>query len=410
MEIPNGARLTHEEVALGGAHHTINERHTPTIYRAASPHELATMELFPPPENARRIVLARSQQAPQAYILTRSPEDAINLYHAGVNRPQNWGNIYFAELCPLIGNTGNVFQVPQLPQERQEVVIKVLNKAALAAYSLIHPNGENPLKEIARMQEIGDDVHVLKLIEALEDQKYLYIVMPKGVETLDKYVQRFKREGREMHPVTCHQIFCKIIQICAYLMHHRINHHDLSPDNLMFLTENNLVLIDFALSNRIPIDPSLGHRALIAPPRVGGYVYGKPAWMDAVVYGGRQAYDGVAMDLYAAGLILYYMTTSNVLYERPSRHHEPFYNHFIHLGGLWRSNQQTIDSLQEIIMTARDNQDYSILFRLRDLSRSHMNISPQVLTLLMNMLNENPAGRFTLANVMESDYVNHFQG
>ena len=400
----NAARLTYEQVALGGEHH-IHELYSPTVYQAASYSDLFAMTLYPPQDNGRRIILARSQDAPQAYFLTRSPEDSINLYQKGTSRRPDWGRIYFAAKCPVIGN--NIFQVPQIPDE---VVIKILNKFAVQEYLQLHPYGENPFKELARMEEIGDNTHVLKHIEALQDEKYLYIVLPKGLHTLDKYVHRFTQEGRDVPSVKCHEIFCKIIKINVHLLRHGINHHDLSPDNLMFLTEDNLVLIDFALSNRIPINADTGHRTLLAPPPVGTCIHGKPTWMDAVVYRGRQGYDGVAMDLYATSLILYYLTTGKPLYRRPSVHDDPDYNHFIHLEGLWQRSQQTIDNLHDLGMKSQSNQDFTVLSRLFELSALHLNMRPQSMHLLMNMLNENPALRFTLADVMESDYVNNFQG
>lgn len=397
------ARLTFEQVAQGGASY-IHELHNPIVYQAASPNDLFAMTLYPPQDNGRRIILARSQGAPQAYVLTRSPEDSINLYQKGTSRRPDWGRIYFAAVCPAIGN--DVFQVPQIPVE---VVIKVLNKFAVQEYLQLHPHGENPLKELARMEEIGDNSHVLKHIEALEDEKYLYIVLPKGLYTLDKYVQRFTQEGRDIPSNRCHEIFFKIIRINIHLLRHGINHHDLSPDNLMFLTDDNLVLIDFALSNRIPINKSTGQRTLISPPPAGTCIHGKPTWMDSVVYRGHDAYDGVAMDLYASGLILYYLSTSKPLYRRPSVHDDPDYNHFIHLEGLWLSSQQTIDNLHDVGMKSQSNQDFTILSRLFELSALHLNMNSQVMHLLMNMLNENPALRFTLADVMESDYINDFQ-
>jgi serine/threonine protein kinase len=240
MEPPSDdARLTHEQVAEGGAHH-IHEICNPTIYPAANGRELASMTL-----NSRRegaIVLARSQGASQAYVLTHSPEHAIPLYLSlgGLRQQQERGRIYFAVLCPAIGN--NVFEVPQV---RQEVAIKVLNKLVIQEYLNRRPDGENPYKEIACMEEIGDNVHVLKHIEALEDERHLYIVMPKGAESLDNYVKGKMGKGQDIPPARCHEIFCKIIQICAYLLENNINHHDLSPDNLLFLTEKNLVLMDF---------------------------------------------------------------------------------------------------------------------------------------------------------------------
>jgi serine/threonine protein kinase len=396
-------RLTYEQVAQGGQHH-IDESFHPTIYQAASPSDLFAMTLYPPQMDGRRIVLARSQGAPQAYILTRDPKDSINLYQKGTSRRPDWGRIYFGALCPAIGN--NVFQVPEIPNE---IVIKILNKAAIQEYLERHPHGENPLKELARMEEIGDNQHVIRHIEALQDEVYLYIVLPKGLYTLDKYVHRFTQDGRGIPSINCHEIFCKIIQINIHLLHHGINHHDLSPDNLMFLTEDNLVLIDLALSNRIPVNAATSHRTLIAPPRIGTYIHGKPTWMDAVVYRGHEGYDGVAMDLYAAGLILYYMTTSKPLYRRPSVHDDPDYNHFIHLEGLWRRSQQTIDNLHHIGTSSQLNQEFTVLSRLFELSALHLNMHPQIMHLLMNMLNKNPALRFTLADVKGSDFVSNFQ-
>ena len=397
------ARLTHEQVAEGGAHY-IHEICNPTIYPAANGRELASMTL-----NSRRegaIVLARSHGAPQAYGLTHSPEQAIRLYLSlgGPRQQQERGRIYFAALCPAIGN--NDFEVPQV---RQEVAIKVLNKLVIQEYLNRRPGGENPYKELARMEEIGDNVHVLKHIEALEDERHLYIVMPKGVESLDKYVQRHIDNGQDIPPARCHEIFCKIVQICAYLLKNNINHHDLSPDNLLFLTETNLVLMDFALSNRIPVNPDTRRRTLIAPP-IGAFFYGKPGWMDAIVHAGHRGYDGAAMDLYAAGLILYFLTTRIQLYQRPLPHVDPSYHHFIHLQGLWNRNEQTIDNLAQVGTMAQATQNETVLNRLLGLSMLHMNIHPQVMHLLMNMLHENPALRLTLAQVMESNYVKRFQG
>jgi hypothetical protein len=131
--------------------------------------------------------------------------------------------------------------------------------------------------------------------------------------------------------------------------------------------------------------------------------------MDAIVYAGHLGYDGVAMDLYAAGLILYFLTTRVQLYQKPLPHVDPSYHHFIHLQGLWNRNEQTIDNLAQVVTMAQATQNETVLNRLLGLSMVHMNIHPQVMHLLMNMLHENPALRLTLAQVMESDYVERFQ-
>jgi hypothetical protein len=37
---------------------------------------------------------------------------------------------------------------------------------------------EHPFREIHRLQTMGDDIHVLSIVEALQDRHYLYIVTP----------------------------------------------------------------------------------------------------------------------------------------------------------------------------------------------------------------------------------------
>jgi serine/threonine protein kinase len=407
--LSHGAYLTYAQVVSGGESHVVEE-YTPVIHRAANPDEIASMILFvshgTDPSSLSRIVLVRSEGAANAYALTHAPEQAIDLYNPRSNRPREWGKVFFASAYPAVENHPNAFHVPTA---RQQVAIKRLNKVAVKSYLQQHPDGENPYKELARMEEFGDNVHVLRHIEALEDDIYLYIVMPKGLKTLVQTINwhgRFSSQVREIiEPAHCHRIFCKIMKILCYLEHFRICHHDISPDNFLFLEEDNLVLFDFALSNRIPINPSTGHRTLISRPRI---VRGTIAWMDPVVFHGNHSYDGVAMDLYAAAILLYNMLTNESLYVTPMVA-DTDYNHFIHLEGMWSRNQQTIDNLHGVFNTGQNDQNLSLFHRLYKLSGLHLNISAQAMDLLKNMLNENPARRFTLAEVMESKYVTDFQ-
>jgi serine/threonine protein kinase len=402
----DGARLTYEQVAQGGVNQiNLNEAYNPIIYQAARPHEIADMMLLEQHGTERPIFLVRRDGAQHAYALTHKQEEAKNLAKPG--RPDDWGQLYYAEICPIVRNSHNAFLVPM---KRQLVVIKRLKKSAISRYIHGNPGGENPYKELARMDELGDNIHVLKHIEALEDDIYLYMVMPKGWKTLAEVIKWHKPYTpniREMMaPALCHKIFRHIIKILAHLERHSINHHDLSPDNLLFLSEGgNLVLFDFALSDRIPINPSTGQRTLIIRPHV---VYGTRAWMDPVVYQGIGPYDGVAMDLWAVALILYNMSTNEALFNEPSPN-DVDYRHFISFAGLWSHNEQTVDHLHYYgSLSQLDPKAFTLLRRLHKLSELNLNVSDQIIDLLKNMLNENPSRRFTLAQVMCSDYVTDF--
>jgi serine/threonine protein kinase len=201
---------------------------------------------------------------------------------------------------------------------------------------------------------------------------------------------------------------CLLYLLLLVLERHGINHHDLSPDNFLFLTEDNLVVFDLALSSRIPINPLTRQRTLIAPDN---NLFGTMAWMDPFVYDHANPYDGVAMDLWAAALILYNMLTNEYCYERPNRFENVCYNYFIHLQGLWSRNEAAVDLLHEYggRAIAGDPNARSLCIRIHQLSVANLNISPQAMNLLENLLNEDPAQRFTLAQAMESDYVTAFR-
>merc|ERR1712232_757122 len=128
---------------------------------------------------------------------------------------------------------------------------------------------ENPYIEILRMQQLGDNVHILKCTEALEDDDFLYIITPWCTEGslkenipwafLDSECPGFSTEDAR-------KFFQQILECLCYLERHGICHHDISPDNFMFYNDR-LLLADFAMSLRIPKDKYTNQRSLIHPPR-----------------------------------------------------------------------------------------------------------------------------------------------
>jgi hypothetical protein len=61
------------------------------------------------------------------------------------------------------------------------VAIKVLQKDVVRRY-LAEGGREDPFKEVARMHALGDGTHVLESFEALEDEVFLFSVMPYSEE------------------------------------------------------------------------------------------------------------------------------------------------------------------------------------------------------------------------------------
>lgn len=158
------------------------------------------------------------------------------------------------------------------------------------------------------------------------------------------------------------------------------------------------------MSVRIPVNPETGHRSLIAPP---GRFGTPPPWMDPIVFYNRYAYDGIGMDLWAAGIILYNILTSQRLYMLPHTLLDINYAFFIGAQGLWNPlNEQARARLLNIGEAAQVDDEQSLVLQgIIDRTTAHAQMSRDAIELLENLLREHPAQRFTLAEAMESEFV-----
>jgi serine/threonine protein kinase len=343
------------------------------------------------------IFLVRRENAHQAYALNDPDQTPRSI---GTHRHEHWGCIYYGFICPAVPSRPGEFQAPDPERPLRRVAIKRLHKAAVQHY-LDNHGEENPLKEMARMEELGDNVHVLRHEEFLEDDIYVYIVAPYGTTLLDLWMPLHKTDNL-LEPERCHAIFYKMLDILVYLLERGIHHHDVSPDNFLFLEGNdsNLVIFDLALSMRMPVNAATGHRAVIAPhARYGTYVC-----MDPIVFW-EQHYDGHGMDLWAVGVILYFLLTNQVLYETPQASDLCFVYSIVARG---LSSEPLNERAIEVFHMAANNPEYANVdwtAKLNAQATAHLNLSPEAVELLDNMLRTSPFERYTLAQVYESAYV-----
>lgn len=391
-----GARLTATELLhrseMGG---TIIppppvERYEPEIVDALTdPPTL--LRVVPDPEDHRSdpqsaetlppIWLLRAKGATEAYART-SPK--FIKCHGG--------RIYFAVVYKRTGPT--TFQAP--PQARPEMVaIKRLDRAYLDRY-LARGGNENPYRDICRMRELGDDRHVLKCRDALQDDKYLYIVTRKGMGTL---VDEIKWRSNElMESQRARKIFIHLLEILQYLEERGVCHRDLSPDNILMLTEDHFVVFDLALSHRIPVNPH-GQRLFIQP--IGNF--GTPAYMSPEIFQNK-IFCGVFADLWSAGVILYNLLTNHFLYYMPVPA-DMLFRYSIVARGLSNTphNERTVEVLMEVQQSGPEGEPIAhVLF---ERAVAHLNLSPEAVDLLQGILAESIAERWTLAQAMESCYV-----
>jgi serine/threonine protein kinase len=274
------------------------------------------------------------------------------------------------------------------PKKPTKVAIKVLDKQMVHEY-LSKGGVENPYKDVARMLEIGDDVHVLKCIEFLEDDKYLYIVTKQACEhgTLMDYMKRHCLSEDEIR-----RIFLKILKILDYMNRHNICHHDFKPENLLFLSPDNLVAFDLAMSLRIPVDINTRQHILIT----SNVRFGTPAWMSPEAFDHHSQYDGMALDRYGAGVILHNLLAKQFLFMVPNES-DPFFRYFVRAGNLWNT-----ENALEAFDSPCTLQDKDSLIKLRSII---CRFSASAKALLRGLLHCDPNERISLSDAMESEWV-----
>jgi len=257
----------------------------------------------------------------------------------------------------------------------------------MVEWSRVHQNRgrllEDPIKEIAAMQLIGTDhPHVLGSLEVLQDDEFLYSVMPyaKGGDLFGYVVNESRGEEGGMDEPVARYWFKQILQGLYFLQSKGICHRDLSLENIL-VDEDNCLVIDFGMCLRVPytsqesatrissISDGLTRR-LIRPQGTCG----KHNYMSPEIFENRESFDGFAIDLWAAGVILYIMLTGFPPYDHATLSDQRF--EII-------VNGQLVDQLQSW----------------------DIHLGEQAGNLLQSMLQLRPNDRLTLAQVMEHEWV-----
>lgn len=252
---------------------------------------------------------------------------------------------------------------------------------------------EDPVKEVAAMQLLGlqqhagqqGHSHVLGSTEVLQDGDFLYSVMPfcRDGDLFGIVVQYAEESGGEIgmpEPVARHW-FRQILIGLRHLQSQGICHRDMSLENVL-VDGDICMIIDFGMCLRIPYnDPTKpggavtdvtrgSIRRLIRPQGVCG----KHNYMSPEIYANQDSFDGFAVDLWAAGVILYIMLTGFPPYDQASRTDQRF----------------------DLIVRGR------LVEQLRNWD---IYLSDEAGDLLQRMLQLNPRDRLTLAEVVAHPWV-----
>lgn len=260
---------------------------------------------------------------------------------------------------------------------------------------------EDPVKEIAAMQLLGKrHPNVLWIIEVLQDDEYLYCVMPycKGGDLFGVVIDYTENGDSEqgMPEAVARFWFRQILLGLQHLQSNGICHRDLSLENIL-VDEDNCLIIDMGMCLRVPYSkPQMDNmktdnlhddnntsnpflttnvtngsmRRLILPQGTCG----KHNYMSPEIFRNSEPFDPFAIDLWAAGVILYIMITGFPPYDQASPTDQRFLQ--IVSGSL-----------------------------LQQLEAWEVSISPEAGDLIQKMLQLNPRNRLTLSQVMLHPWV-----
>ena len=248
---------------------------------------------------------------------------------------------------------------------------------------------EDPLKDIQAMQllegsSLGDyHPHVIHSNAALQDDKYLYNITPYCREgDLGGVVMEEITTNSRMKEKNAKHWFRQILLGLHHLQQKGVCHRDLSLENIV-VQGKTCKIIDFGMVLRVPYahpsnmgsstDVSDGTTRLLMISQGQG---GDFTYMSPEVLNRDSKFDGFAIDLWSAGVILYIMLIGSKPFKWPHSSDEMF-------------EHLCVDALLK-----------------ESISYWNIELSDDAVDLIQNMLLKDKRKRLTLADVMEHPWLN----
>ena len=287
-------------------------------------------------------------------------------------------------------NVGNLWEMTD-----EFVVIKVDRRQSMQRLHDTHStvtNPENPWKEVAALQLLGNThPNVINLLGAFIDDRCLYEVMPYcSGDSLSTFI---RSHPNGISVTQARHIFVQLLLGLHHIHSHGVCHHDISLSNIMFDEDgSNCIIIDFGMSLRVPhsyMDDPSGATDDVTDESMGttrrlihsNNHCGKLRFMAPEIYQREYAFDGLAVDIWSAGVVLFALITGKQPYERPDANKDSGYYDLIDDGFYWDTHK--VDPL---------------------LSWGH-EVSFELVDLLKKMLNPNPRERATLSQILNHRWL-----
>jgi serine/threonine protein kinase len=253
---------------------------------------------------------------------------------------------------------------------------------------------ENAYTEIKVMKDYGNYENIMPCYEALADERYIYNVMLYARDgDLFSHIHHGLGGGYQPRQ-DIPKIFKQLVHNLQYLQQHRLIHRDLKPENIVRHSHHWTPFLDFAMTVQCAI---LEDQVI---PVTSQGPAGSPSYISPEVYGGEPFHNQntpftFAVDVWALGAILWNLLTGLRLYEIPT---DASYIVFIRMNGLMDQDfcNTVLDELLEHHGTNAD-----LLPRLQAIQV----LEPQERNLLSWLLQENPAQRPNLQEILQHAYL-----
>ena len=228
------------------------------------------------------------------------------------------------------------------------VAIKSINKSKLT-----NERQKQKIKiETGIMKSLSNSNNVVKFFETYETKKHICIVMEYiCAGDLLSYI---KKRSKLTEPVSKF-IFKQIILALQYIHSHNIVHRDIKLDNILIDLDNNIKICDFGVSKIIKKGDIMVEQC------------GTPAYIAPEILKNR-GYEGFAVDIWSAGVVLYAMLSGTVPFK----------------GG-------DIKELHELIINGKFN--------------PIKNISKEATSLINKLLEVDPKNRITVDEILTHPWI-----
>jgi hypothetical protein len=270
-----------------------------------------------------------------------------------------------------------------------------------------NPFPENPWKEVSALQFIqkqqqqqqqqqeenntnNNNNHIIQLIDVLHTKECLYEILPYYPNTLYWAIQR-ERGQSGIDESIARTYFIQLLRAIHVLHSNGICHRDISSQNILLLDDEhdkNITLIDLGMCLRVPYNFPDDHYtedvttfSLTTQRRLihSQSHCGKLRFMAPEMYN-CQDFDGLAVDLWSAAVVLFEMVTGKLPYSKPCEQ-DSGYHDLMDESYYWNSHKV--------------NQIYSW---------GHQ-VSIELVDLLKNMFRPNPEDRITLSEIVTHPWI-----